>query len=150
MVSAMETGNDRSPSPGEAQAMLEAAQQAESETRNPPLSWWFFTTQASLLAVICSAQMLPARPSQVITILGLLAVLAVGMRFVFTRPGYGVVWPDGLAVFPYMAAMFLLVGTPAVLAVGLELSWLWLIAGVLAGMTTLEMGRRYRKAVGGA
>lgn len=74
-----------------------------------------------------------------------LAVVAVGMRAVFTRPGYGIVWPDGPAAFPYMATMFVLVGVPAVLAVGLEAPWLWPIAGMLAGVMTLEMGRRYRK-----
>jgi hypothetical protein len=128
--------------------MLEEARRAEAETRNPPLPWWFFITQAVLLAVICSAQMLPLGPSRVVTILGLVAVVGVGMRMVFTRPGYGVVWPDGKATFPYMIAMMILVGVPAVLAVGLEVSWLWLVAGVLAGVTTLEMGRRYRKATG--
>jgi hypothetical protein len=84
----------------------------------------------------------------VVTILGLVAVVGVGMRMVFTRPGYGVVWPDGRAVFPYMIAMMILVGVPAVLAVSLEVSWLWLVAGALAGVTTLEMGRRYRKVYG--
>jgi hypothetical protein len=128
--------------------MLEEARRAEAETQNPPLPWWFFITQAVLLAVICSAQMLPLGPSRVVTILGLVAVVGVGMRMVFTRPGYGVVWPDGKATFPYMIAMMILVGVPAVLAVGLEVSWLWLVAGVLAGVTTLEMGRRYRKATG--
>lgn len=128
--------------------MLEEARRAEAETRNPPLPWWFFITQAVLLAVICSAQMLPLGPSRVVTILGLVAVVGVGMRMVFTRPGYGVVWPDGKATFPYMIAMMILVGVPAVLAVGLGVSWLWLVAGALAGVTTLEMGRRYRKATG--
>lgn len=128
--------------------MLEAARQAETETRNPPLPWGFFITQAVLLAVICSAQMLPLGPSRVVTILGLVGVVGVGMRTVFTRPGYGVVWPDGRAAFPYMITMMILAGVPAVLAVGLEVSWLWLVAGALAGVTTLEMGRRYRKAFG--
>lgn len=128
--------------------MLETARQAETETRNPPLPWVFFITQAVLLAVICSAQMLPLGPSRVVTILGLVAVVSVGMRAVFTRPGYGVVWPDGRAAFPYMIAMLILAGVPAVLAVGLEMSWLWPLAGALAGVTTLEMGRRYRKAFG--
>lgn len=128
--------------------MLEDARRAEEETRNPPLPWWFFITQAVLLAAISSAQMLALGPSRVVTILGLVAVVGVGMRMVFTRPGYGVVWPDGQAVFPYMIAMMILVGVPAVLAVSLEISWLWIIAGVLAGVATLEMGRRYRKAFG--
>jgi hypothetical protein len=128
--------------------MLEEARRAEAETRNPPLPWWFFVTQAALLTAICSAQMLPLGPSRVVTILGLVAVVGVGMRMVFTRPGYGVVWPDGRAVFPYMIAMMILVGVPAVLAVSLEVSWLWLVAGALAGVTTLEMGRRYRKVYG--
>lgn len=126
--------------------MLDGARRAEAETRNPPLPWGFFLTQAVLLAVICSAQMLPLGPSRVVTILGVVAVVGVGMRSVFTRPGYGVVWPDGRAALPYMIAMMILVGVPAVLAVSLEVSWLWLVAGVLAGVTTLEMGRRYRKA----
>lgn len=128
--------------------MLEAARRAETETQNPPLSWTFFVTQAVLLAVICSAQMLPLSLSRGATILGLVTVVAVGMRAVFTRPGYGVVWLDGRATFPYMIAMFTLVGVPAVLAIALEVSWLWLVAGVLAGVTTLEMGRRYRKVFG--
>ncbi|KAA9132950.1 hypothetical protein [Microbacterium caowuchunii] len=142
----METGSDRSPGRDEAQAMLEAARRAEAETRNPPLPWGFFITQAVLLAAICSAQLLPLGASRVVTILGLVAVVGVGMRMVFTRPGYGVVWPDGRAAFPYMIAMMILVGVPAALAVGLEVSWLWLVAAALAGVTTLEMGRRYRKA----
>ena len=144
----METGNGRSPGRDEAKTLLDEALRAEADTRNPPLPWGFFITQAVLLAVICSAQVLPLGPSRVVTVLGLVAVVGVGMRMVFTRPGYGIVWPDGQATFPYMIAMLVLVGVPAVLAVGLEASWLWLVAGVLAGVTTLEMGRRYRKAPG--
>jgi NAD/NADP transhydrogenase beta subunit len=142
----METGSDPSPSRDEAQAILESARQAETETRNPPLPRLFFITQAALLALIATAQMLPESPSRVITILGLVAVAGVGMRAVFARPGYGFIWPDGRATFPYMIAMLILVGVPAVAAVGLEVSWLWLVAGALAGLTTLEMGRRYRRA----
>lgn len=128
--------------------MLEAAHDAETETRNPPLTWGFFATQAALLAAVCSAQMLPLGLSSAATILGLVAVAAVGMRAVFTRPGYGVVWPDGKSTFPYMIALFLLVGVPAMLAVGFGVSWIWLVAGVFAAVATLEMGRRYRKAFG--
>lgn len=128
--------------------MLDAARQAEAETHNPPLPWTFFIAQAALLTVICAAQTLPPNPSRVVTILGFVAVVGIGMRAVFTRPGYGVVWPDGRAAFPYLIAMLVLVGVPAVLAVGLEASWLWFVAGALAGVTTLEMGRRYRKAFG--
>jgi len=142
----METGSDRPPSPDEARAMLESAREAEDETRNPPLPWVFFVTQAVLLTAISSAQMLPVGVSRVITILGLVAVVGVGMRAVFARPGYGFVWPDARATFPYMMAMMILVGVPAVIAVSLEVSWLWLVAGALAGLTTLDMGRRYRRA----
>lgn len=89
-------------------------------------------------------------PSRLVTILGLVAVVGIGMRAVFTRPGYGVVWPDGRAAFPYLVAMLILVGLPAALALGLEVPWLWLVAAALAAVTTLEMGRRYRKAFGRA
>ena len=135
------------PDPDEAQQMLDAARQAEQQTHNPPLRWSFFITQALLLAVICSAQILPGTPSRLVTILGLVAVVAIGMRAVFARPGYGFSWPDGISLFPYMVAMFALVGIPAVLAIALEMSWLWLIAAALAAATTIEMGRRYRKAL---
>lgn len=146
----METSDGMPPAPDEARKMLDAAEDAEGGTRNPPLPWAFFIAQAMLLAVICSAQMLPVSLSRVVTIVGLVAVVGIGMRWVFTRPGYGVVWPDGRATFPYMVAMFVLVGLPAVLAVGLGMSWLWLVAGAFAAATTLEMGRRYRKVVGSA
>lgn len=128
--------------------MLEAARQAESQTRNPPLPWMFFVVQAVLFALVCCAQMFPLGPSRVVTVLGLVAVVGVGMRAVFTRPGYGVVWPDGRATFPYLVAMSILVGVPAVLAIGLEFSWLWLVGAALAAVATLEMGRRYRKVFG--
>lgn len=60
------------------------------------------------------------------------------------------VWSDGRAAFPYLVAMLVLVGLPAVLAVGFDVSWLWLVAAVLAAVTTMEMGRRYRKVFGRA
>lgn len=144
----METSEGAAPHPDEARRLLHAASEAEEATRNPPLPWTFFIAQAALLAAICSAQMLPASASGVITIVGLVAVIGIGMRWVFTRPGYGVVWPDGQGAFPYMMAMVVLVGVPAVFAVGFAVTWLWPVAGVLAAATTLEMGRRYRKTVG--
>lgn len=144
----MATRDDATPDRDDAHRMLDAAQSAEEHTRNPPLPWAFFLLQAALLAVICSAQMLPSNPSRVVTIVGLVTVAGIGMRWVFMRPRYGIIWPDGQAGFPYLIAMFVLVGVPAVLAVGFELPWLWLVAGVFAAATTLEMGRRYRKAFG--
>lgn len=128
--------------------MLAAAGEAEDGTRNPALPWGFFVAQAVLVAVICAAQMLPSGPSRLVTIIGLIAVVGIGMRRVFARPGYGVVWPDGRGLFPYMVALFILVGVPAVFAMGFGLPWLWLVAGLFAGVTTLEMGRRYRGVVG--
>lgn len=130
--------------------MLEAVRAAEDQTRNPPLPWAFFVLQAALLAAVCGAQTLPAGPARVVTIVGLVAIAGVGMRWVFARPGYGVVWPDGRAGFPYLVAMLVLAGVPAVLAVGFEMPRLWLVAGACAAATTLEMGRRYRKAFGSA
>jgi hypothetical protein len=143
----METGDGMRPDRDEARRLLDAAEEAEERTRNPPLPRAFFIAQAALLAAICCAQMLPVGPSRVVTIVGLIAVVGLGMRWVFTRPGYGAVWPDGRGAFPYMVAMLVLVGVPAVLAVGLAASWLWLVAGALAAATTLEMGRRYRRAL---
>lgn len=144
----METSDSITPNREEAHRLLSAAEEAEEQTRNPPLPWGFFIVQAALMAVICNAQMLPVSPSRVVTIIGFVALVGVGMRWVFMRPGYGVVWPDGPGAFPYMVAMLLLVGTPAVLALSLEMPWLWLVAGACAAATTLEMGRRYRKASG--
>lgn len=147
-VSHMETDGPMTPDHDEARRMLASAEHAEERTRNPTLPWAFFIAQAVLLAGICAAQILPASPSKVVTIFGLIVVVVIGMRNVFARPGYGVVWPDGNGIFPYMVAMFALVGIPAVFAVGSGFSWLWLIAGFFAGATTLEMGRRYRRIVG--
>lgn len=149
-VSSMETDGQMTPNQDEARRMLDAAGNAEDRTRNPILPWAFFIAQAVLLAGICAAQLLPASPSRLVTIFGLIAVVAIGMRNVFARPGYGVVWPDGKGIFPYMVALFVLVGIPAVFAVGFGLSWLWLGAGFFAGAATLEMGRRYRSVVGRA
>ena len=147
-VSCMETDGDVEPGHNEARRMLAAAEGAEDGTRNPALPWTFFIAQAVLVAGVCAAQMLPASPSRAVTIVGLIAIVGVGMRKVFARPGYGVVWPDGRGVFPYMVALFVVVGIPAVLALGFDLPWLWLVAGFLAGATTLELGCRYRRVVG--
>lgn len=146
----METNGEMAPDHDEARRMLAAAGDAEEGTRNPTLPWAFFIAQAALLSGICAAQILPASPSRLVTIFGLIVVVVIGMRNVFARPGYGVVWPDGNGIFPYMVAMFVLVGIPAVFAVGFGLSWLWLVAGFFAGAATLEMGRRYRSVVGRA
>lgn len=143
----METSKFKTSDPDDARRMLNLADTAESETKNPPLSWAFFVTQAVLAAGICVAQMLPPEFSRVLTIVGLAAIVGVGVRTVFYRPGYGVVWPDGSASFPYMAALFVLVGVPAVLALGFELSWLWLVAATGAALATLWMGRQYRRWV---
>lgn len=144
----METHDGMQPDRDDAARMLAAAREAEEGTKNPPLRWSFFIAQAALLAAICAAQLLPIGPARAITILGLIAVVAIGVRSVFARPGYGLVWPDGPGAFPYMVAMFVVVGVPALLAVALELPWLWLVAALCAAVATLEMGRRYRKAVG--
>ncbi|KNC19826.1 hypothetical protein AC792_04055 [Arthrobacter sp. RIT-PI-e] len=130
--------------------MLEVAEGAETATRNPPLSRAFFITQATLITVICWAQMLPTSPSRVVTIIGFLALVGVGMRWVFLRPGYGMVGLDGQGAFPYMVSMIAAVGLPAALAVALDATWLWLPAGVLGGVVTFEMGHRYRREVGSA
>ena len=136
------------PGRDEARAMLQVAEEAEDATRNPPLSWVFFIIQAVLVAVICCAQVLPGRASVVVSIVGFVVLVGVGMRWVFLRPGYGIVGLDGAGAFPFMMAAFVTVGIPAVFAIGFDLSWLWLVAGALAGAIVLEMGRRYRRAVG--
>ncbi|MFT4395510.1 hypothetical protein ACLTEW_11310 [Gordonia lacunae] len=132
------------PGRDDARRLLDEAQGAEAATRNPPLPRRFFVAQAALLTAVCWAQPLPEGPSQAITVVGLIAVVAVGVRWVYARPGYGVVAPDVGASLPYVAAMGAFVGVPAVLAIGLEIPWLWFVAGVAAGATTLDMGRRYR------
>ena len=47
-------------------------------------------------------------------------------------------------------ALIVVVGLPAVLAIALDATWLWLPAGVLGGAVTLETGHRYRREVGSA
>lgn len=129
--------------------MLDAANQEEQATRNPPLSWCFFIVQALALAAVFVAQVFSVPWWTGIATLGIVTVLAVGVRFVFYRPGYGFVAPDdGAGAFPYLLVLFVGVGVPAVLAIGLEVRWLWLIAGALAALATLELGRRYRKVTG--
>ncbi|AJT41121.1 hypothetical protein [Psychromicrobium lacuslunae] len=137
-------------SPEEARELLNLAKGEESATKNPQLSWWFFIVQAVALAMIFIAQVFPAPFSSGVAILGILVALILGIRNVFYRRGYGVVGLDGDAAFPYLLIMLVLAGIPAVLAIGFEEWWLWLVAGVLAGLVTLEMGRRYRKATGNA
>lgn len=127
--------------------MLDMARTEAQKTANPPLPWMFFIAMAILLAIICAAQVLGGSAALVVTILGMLLVAALGIRFVFYRPGYGVVWPDGLSVYPYLIAGFIVVGIPAVLAAGTGIRGLWLISAVGAAGATLIMGSRYRKAV---
>lgn len=126
--------------------MLQAADRAEQATRNPPLSWGFFVVQAVALAAVFGGQVFAAPLSTVIAGLGIVTVLVMGVRHVFHRPGYGFVAPDGPGAFPYLIALLVGVGVPAVLAIGFDVRWPWLVAGVLAAGVTLEMGRRYRKA----
>lgn len=128
--------------------MLDAANQEEQATRNPPLSWWFFIVQAVALAAVFVAQVFPVPWSEGIATVGIVTILVVGVRFVFFRPGYGFVAPDGPGAFPYLIALLVGVGVPAVLAIGLEVWWLWLVAGGLAAVATLELGRRYRRTSG--
>ncbi len=128
--------------------MLSESLQAEISTRNPPLPWSYFIAQAALLTAVCCAQAFPGGPSRVLTAAGLIAVVAIGVRYVYARPGYGLVMPDVRRSTPYVAAMCAFAGLPALLAIGLEIPWLWLVAGVIAGATTLEMGRRYRRPAG--
>ncbi|GAA3942226.1 hypothetical protein GCM10022383_20100 [Microbacterium soli] len=128
--------------------MLDAANREEQETRNPPLPRWFFVVQALALAVALAGQALPLPWSAVVTALGIVTVVAVGVRQVFHRRGYGLVGLDGPGSFPYMISLLIGVGVLVILAISLELPWLWLIAGADAAVTTLEMGRRYRKATG--
>lgn len=127
--------------------MLDLANKESQQTANPPLSWFFFVAQAGLLAVMCGAQVLDDSASRIITILGLILVVALGIRNVFYRPGYGVVWPDGPSAFPYMIAGFIVIGIPAILALGFETDWMWLVSAVAAAGVTLAMGSRYRRSV---
>lgn len=144
----METdGPEKGVLPEEARKLLNLAEGEEHATKNPPLSWWFFIAQAVALAVILIAQVFPAPFSGGVAVLGVLVALTLGIRSVFYRRGYGVVGLDGTAAFPYLLLILLVAGIPAALAIGFELWWLWLVAGVLAGLVTLEMGRRYRKAL---
>ena len=128
--------------------MLDTANREEQATKNPPLPRWFFIVQALALAVALMAQALPMPYSAGITALGIVTVIAVGVRSVYYRPGYGFVAPDGPSAFPYLITVLVGAGVPAVLAVSLETGWPWLVAGGLAAAATLDMGRRYRKAVG--
>lgn len=131
----------------EAAAMLDMTEGESQRTANPPLPWRYFVAMAALLAAVCAAQVLEGSASLVITILGLLLIVALGVRYVFYRSGYGAVWPDGPSVFPYLVAGFITVGVPAVLAVGFAMDWLWLVAAVGAASATLVMGGKYRKAI---
>ncbi|WP_277246013.1 hypothetical protein [Micrococcus terreus] len=145
----METGDRTNlPSAAEAAQILDMANEESQRTANPQLPWRFFVAMAVLLAGVCAAQVLVGSASLVMTILGLLLIVALGARYVFYRPGYGVVWPDGPSVFPFLMAGFMVVGVPAVLAIGFNLDWLWLVSAVGAASATLIMGGRYRKAVG--
>ncbi|WP_320064454.1 hypothetical protein [Micromonospora sp. RTGN7] len=141
----METQFTGDPSSAAARRMLDAAEAAEHATINPPLTWTYFVIQAVLLAVVCAAQMLPAAAARGVALVGIVAVVAVGIRWVFYRSGYGVVLPDGTGAYPYLIAMIITVGIPAGLALGFEQPWIWLVAAVCAAATTLDMGRRYRK-----
>ncbi|MDO5644175.1 MAG: hypothetical protein Q4G21_00585 [Dermabacter sp.] len=145
----METeGRKSQPSAVEAEQLLDMANKESQRTANPPLPWSFFVAQAGLLAAVCIAQVLEGSISHAITILGLALVVVLGIRNVFYRSGYGVVWPDGQSVFPYLLACFTVVGLPAILAIGFGIDWPWLVSAVGAAGTTLVMGSRYRKAVG--
>lgn len=147
-VSDMETGDRTNPpSVAEAAKILDMASEESQRTANPPLPWRFFVAMAVLLATVCAAQALEGSASLIITILGLLFIVVLGVRHVFYRSGYGVVWPDGPSVFPYLAASFIVIGVPAVLAVGFAMNWLWLVSAVGAASATLVMGGKYRKAV---
>lgn len=55
----------------------------------------------------------------------------MGVRFVFYRPGYGFLALDGPGAFPFMLVLLVVAGVPAILAIGLEIRWLWLVAGAL-------------------
>jgi hypothetical protein len=143
----METQSPASfPSADDAQRLLDTAVAEERATRNPDLPWAFFMIQATSLAVICAAQMLPPSTARGVTLIGIVVIVAVGVRFVFYRPRYGVVLPDGAGAFPYTVAMIVTVGVPAGFAIALDQPWLWLIAAVCAAARTLNMGHQYRKA----
>ncbi|WP_353109851.1 hypothetical protein [Gordonia sp. (in: high G+C Gram-positive bacteria)] len=134
----------------DARRMIQWALESEKSTRNPPLPWVFFVVQATLLTVACWAQVLPHDIGKAVTVVCLVGVVGVGIRWVYARPGYGYVQPDARQSAPYVVAMCVLAGTPAALAIGFERPWLWLVAGALAGATTLDMGRRYRARFGHA
>ncbi|QRY64227.1 hypothetical protein JVX90_08665 [Gordonia sp. PDNC005] len=138
------------PDRDDARRMMQWAAESERSTRNPPLPWAFFVLQATLLAAACWAQVLPRDIGRAATAVCLIGVVGVGIRWVYARSGYGFVRPDARQSGPYVLAMCVLAGTPAVLAVGLEQPWLWFVAGGLAALTTLDMGRRYRARFGHA
>lgn len=143
----METPTEPPPNSNQAKALLASAELAEAQTKNPPLGWGFFITQATLLAVICFAQALPSNGARVVSLLSVITIVAVGSPFVFARSGYGFVWPDGYATFPYFLTLALVVGVPAIFALSFDISALWFVAGTLAAAVTLEMGRKYQKWV---
>ncbi len=128
--------------------MMQWAVESETSTRNPPLPWVFFIAQATLLAGACWAQVIPGDVGRALTAVCLLGVVGVGVRWVYSRSGYGIVRPDARQSAPYVLTMCVLVGVPAVLAIGLEQPWLWFVAGALAAATTIDMGRRYRARFG--
>lgn len=129
--------------------MLAAAQGEEAATRNPPLPASFFTIQACLIALICAAQALDSGVGRGLSALGVMGVFGMGLRFVFMRPGYGWVAPDGRDSFGFMLALLLLVAGPGIAAEALDVPALWLAAAVLGAAATVVMGRRYRKEFGG-
>ncbi|MFJ3958816.1 hypothetical protein [Arthrobacter sp. NPDC090010] len=141
----METYNDF-PDDSEARRWLDEAADAENATRNPPLPWVFFALQAALLALLFWVQLLPAEYVRGAALLCAAAIIAVGARWVFLRPGYGFVAPDLRRAFPYLCLIVLGAGIPAAVALGTGLAWLWVIAGAIAAVVTLGMGRQYRQA----
>lgn len=125
--------------------MLEQADYEATVTANPPLSWGYFIVVALALAVACAAQVFDPPFSIIITVAALAFVVFMGIRHVFYRRGYGIVWPDGVSGFPYLIACFIVVGIPAVCAIGFGVSWPWLIAAAGIAIATLVMGAKYRK-----
>ena len=141
----METNRSHdSVSAAEARSSLEMADRAEESMRRPVLPGWFFPAMALLVGLLLAAQMLDSEQRMT----AVAAVLVVSLLLNgYAQKTSGVSWASHRlrGQLPFLAAVLAVVTVTAVAVALSELTWLWILGGVVAAAVVAVTGVLYRR-----
>ena len=130
--------------------MLQQLAEDQTAVRYPPMPRWFYPVQAGLLAGLCLAQLLPSPAAAVASVLTVVPMVLLGLRYWLDRAGVSGVSVSVRDMLPFLA------GTSGTILLAMILSettgawWVWIVAAIVVAGVVLRTGSTYRREYGDA